>query len=405
MLLRHMAAIFARAKKDHARHHSRLALGVVLLLTGATGCSRQPDTVPMTSAHWQTTGAEATFLRPRDAPQGVLQLNRGSAELKRMQFGNGTIEFDIGLVGHGITGIRFRQQDQNNADVFYLRPQANCASAYDCIQYMPLEHGAYEWDLFPQYETAAPVNSNGWNHIRLAIFGKRMQVFINGSGAPSLSVDDLEGPASVGSIALRGPASFRNFQVTPGKPLLSDAPQPAAANFVRDWRLSAPFPEPTVLDPGLNALVGATPEYTSLPPEAAPWREIAAEPQGLVDLSREVGSQKDGAASSLVWLKTTLDSDRDQSKRVRLGWVREVWVYNRGKLVFADRNLYGLPAASKPPDGRLSLENGSFVLQLHKGHNPIAIAIDDNLPDNAQHFGWGFAMRLDDPSGVSVAAH
>lgn len=395
-----IAVIFARVETTGMKQWVSAAAAILLLIV-ATGCSRQPDTVPMTSAHWQTTGADATFLAPKDSPRGVLQLRHGSAELKDTQFGDGTIDFDIGLTGQGIVGIRFHQRDKDNADVFYLRPQPKCSTSFDCIQYMPLEHGAYEWDLFPQYETAAPINSLGWNHIRMVIAGRRLEVFVNGSASPNLVVNDMEGPATKGAIAIHGPASFRNFRVTPEESAALDAPPPRAANFIRDWRVSAPVREPTFMDPGLKELVGERPTYTSMPPDSAAWRSIAAEPDGLINLSRGVGSLKDGSAISLVWLQTTLDSDRDQRTRLHLGWLREIWVYSNGKLIYEDRNLYGLPTASKPPDGRLSLENGSFLLPLRKGHNVITVAIDDNLPENTQHFGWGFAMRFDDPAGVS----
>ena len=380
-----------------------LLLAVVPMMIFASGCRRQGDTVPMTSAYWRTIGAEAIFLEPRDSPGGVLQLKHGSARLKDVQFSNGTIDFDIGLVGHGIVGVRFRQRDNDDADVFYLRPQPNCSTSFDCIQYMPLDHGAYEWDLFPQYETAAPIYPNGWNYIRMVIAGKQMKVFVNGAATPTLVVDDLDGPAQKGSIELHGPASFRNFKLTAIEPAPDFGPQPEASGYLTDWRVSNPVREPICMDPELKELVGQTPMYKSIPAGSQTWKIISANPHGLVNLSRAVGSQKDGAVTSLVWLQTTLASDREQSKRVQLGWVREIWVYSNGKLIYQGRNLYGIPAASKSPDGRFSLANGSFLLPLRKGLNEVTVAIDDNLPENTQHFGWGFAMRLDDPAGVTTS--
>jgi hypothetical protein len=70
-----------------------------------------------------------------------------------------------------------------------------------------------------------------------------------------------------------------------------------------------------------------------------------------------------------------------------------------GKLVFADKNLYQPPGARKTPDGRLSLENGSFDLPLQKGRNEIAVALANNF------YGWGLELRLDDLKGVQVARH
>jgi hypothetical protein len=138
-----------------------------------------------------------------------------------------------------------------------------------------------------------------------------------------------------------------------------------------------------------------------MPPDSKAWRSITAETKGLVNFSHEVGSAKDGAVISLAWARTTLVSDRAQMKAVQIGWVREVWVYVNGALVFAGRNIDGLPAA-KAADERISLENGAFRLPLKRGKNEIAIALDDNLPGNTQHFGWGMEVKLKDSTGISL---
>jgi len=136
-----------------------------------------------------------------------------------------------------------------------------------------------------------------------------------------------------------------------------------------------------------------------MPPNGNAWKAITADTKGLVNFSHEVGSAKDGSVISLAWAKTTLVSDKAQSKTVQIGWVREIWIYVNGTLVFQDRNIDGMPAA-KAGDERISLENGTFLLPLKKGKNEIAIALDDNLPGNTQHYGWGMELKLGDPTGV-----
>jgi hypothetical protein len=102
------------------------------------------------------------------------------------------------------------------------------------------------------------------------------------------------------------------------------------------------------------------------------------------------------AAEPIKIPKTSIDSDKAQTKHAAFGWTREAWVFVNGKQVFADKNLYQPPASRKAPDGRLSLENGGFDLPLQKGHNEIAIALANNF------YGWGIEMRLDDLKGVKV---
>jgi hypothetical protein len=69
-----------------------------------------------------------------------------------------------------------------------------------------------------------------------------------------------------------------------------------------------------------------------------------------------------------------------------------------GKLTYADKNLWELEGNRKYPDGRCSLENGTFTLPLEAGDNEVAVAIANNF------YGWGLMLRLADPEGVRLAA-
>jgi hypothetical protein len=91
-------------------------------------------------------------------------------------------------------------------------------------------------------------------------------------------------------------------------------------------------------------------------------------------------------------------SDRKQTKKVDIGWTRELWVFVNGKLAYADKNLFDQEGARKTPDGRCSLENGAFTLPLEAGDNEVAVAIANDF------FGWGVMLRLADPEGVHPAA-
>jgi hypothetical protein len=54
------------------------------------------------------------------------------------------------------------------------------------------------WDTFRQYQHAAPIHQNAWNHFKFVISGRRMNVFINGASSPTLTVARLEGDALKG---------------------------------------------------------------------------------------------------------------------------------------------------------------------------------------------------------------
>lgn len=392
------------------RHFARLFFSAALITASAAGSGYAVETTliaaPMQRDAWEVNG-EAEFTASPDAAGGVMNLTRGSALLKGAVFKDGTIDFDIKPAGHGVLGLRFRQQDKRDAEAFFVRPQKGCATSEDCVQYMPFAHGAYEWDLYPEGQAAAPLSADGWNHVKLVVSGRRLNVFINGGAKPVLAVPRLAGDDKAGGLSVTAPASYANLVIRPGfvgelppEPLAE--PGDTDPRVLRRWKLSPAFPLPSRIDPALQQPVGVAPSFSALPVAAAHWRTIRAEPKGLVNLSRELGSSAVPTTISAAWAKTTIVSSRRQTKTVEFGWAREAWVYVNGKLIYADRNLYGVPGSSKAPDGRLGYTNGSFELPLQKGRNDLAVLVDDNFPSGSLHFGWGFEMRLKDMAGVST---
>lgn len=260
------------------------------------------------------------------------------------------------------------------------------------MQYAPFTREILLWDLFPQYQGPAPLRPNEWNHVKVVISGRRMNLFVNGAPTPTLAVDSLEGDTHEGQLALIGPGAFANFRVTANAVEGLDAgaaPDPTASDrrLVRHWQLapSSELPE------------GKEPTIGDLPKASAEWRGLTAERGGLVNVTRVYGLPAKRPIRSVTWLKTTISSTTTQSKKVAIGWAREIWVFVDGQQVYADKNLYQPPSARKPPDGRLSLENGSFVLPLKPGDNEVAVALANNF------FGWGLILRLEDLGGIQLA--
>jgi hypothetical protein len=350
-----------------------------------------PIAIAMTADRWQTK-ENAEFYRKLGFDHGLMRLNSGDATLKDFAFGDGTIEFDVETVGRGAPGIAFRQQDEDNFELLYLRPDPACPSFRACIQYAPQTHGVLLWDLYPQHQARAPLRENGWNHIRMVVSGRRMNVFVNDSVMPTLMVGRLAGDALKGGLHLHGPATFGNIIVTPDA-VDGLSPEPAAdpaetdPGLVRNWQLSA-----------FSALPdGKEPAHTEMPGAAQGWKTIRAEPNGLVNLTREYGLPLHEPNRAVAWLKTTISSDAKQARKADIGWMREVWVFVNGKLAYANKNVFDLQFP-RVPDGRCSLENGSVMLPLEAGDNEIAVAIADNF------YGWGLMLRLDDLRGVHLAA-
>ena len=221
----------------------------------------------------------------------------------------------------------------------------------------------------------------------------RMNVFVNDVPSPTLEVDRLEGDATSGGLRLQGPATFANLVITPDavddlSPEPVSDPMDGDRGLVRHWRLS----------PSAALAMGKDAVYDEMPRGSTEWKTITAERHGLVNISREYGRPLSEPNRALAWLKTTITSDRKQTKKVDIGWTRELWVFVNGKLVYADKNLFEVEGARKFPDARCSLENGSVMLPLEAGDNEIAVALANNF------FGWGLMLRVTDPEGVQLAA-
>jgi hypothetical protein len=243
----------------------------------------EPITIAMTADHWQTK-ENAEFLRQLGFYHGLMRLNSGNALLKDITFSDGTIEFDVNTIGRGAPGIAFHQQDEGNFELLYLRPDPSCPAFRACMQYAPQTHGVLLWDLFPQYQTRAPLRENGWNHIKIVISGRRMNVFVNDATSPTLEVGRLEGDAMKGGLQLQGPGTFANLVITPDA-VEGLSPEPVRdpldgdPSLVRNWRLS----NFSTLPDGKDAT------YSDMPAGSQEWKAISTERNGLINLSRVYG--------------------------------------------------------------------------------------------------------------------
>ena len=371
----------------------------VLGAASAFASTVMPLPISLVADNWQASG-NAMFIAREAFPQGILQVTseseQGFVALKDMHFDNGTIEFDIKPVGEEMPGIRFHQKNGDTADMLYIRVSPDCPASQDCLQYVPIVKSRVLWDVYPQYQASAPFRENEWNHIRLVISGRRMNVYVNGRTEPSLRVAHLEGDASTGTIAFEGTAYYANLTLAPG---VTDGLDPKAPADP-----AAGDPRYLVQWQGTDPVSMGTTDHLSLsnmPSSGSRWSPVTADYGGLINLSRFHAPTPKQAPAQVIWLHTTVRSNREQMRHVAVGWLREIWVYANGKPVFSGKNLYNVKGGRKAPDGRLSLENDGFDLPLHKGANDIVVAIDGNTPDMRGRYGWGFIMRMDQVEGIT----
>lgn len=317
-----------------------------------------------------------------------MTISDGDAVMNGARFSSGVIEFDLKPLDEGISGIRFRRRDSETAELVYVRAGADCRASNDCIQYAPINHGLMQWDLYPRFQSAAPLLERGWNHIRLQVAGRRLRVFVNEQATPALDVDRLRSGALEGGLELTGPAAYANLKIDDAPASPPPAPPVHLSGVVRDWRMSTAAPAPA----------GDAPNAADAPPGPA-WRAAPTEDDGLVNLSRLLGSPT-APTPAVAWLRTTIVSDQDRSVPVLVGWIRQLSVFVDGARVFQGDNPYSPETARRFPDGRIA--DLKLELPLKKGTNVILLAVGDRWLTKASRYGWGARMRLLDTEGVRV---
>jgi hypothetical protein len=368
-----------------------ISSGLLFMCAMRTTEAGSMDRVPFDADHW-TIDSPAGLSDPEGFPLGMLTLPTGVADLKGVRFSQGTIEFDMKPIEEGIAGIRFHRKDAATAELVYLRAGSECPASNDCIQYAPITHGLMQWDIYPQFQNGAPVSEHGWNHVRLIVARHRLMVYINGQSSPALDVDRLRGDAETGGIELSGPAVYANLAISSDIPahLPPSPPSTADRGIIHAWEATKPEPLPA----------DKTPTAADIPVAGPVWEPATTEDNGLVNLSHMFGSPT-APTPAISWLKTTVQSDRDRDVGISLGWCRRVWVFVNGDPVYSGSNGYYPESERKSPDGRLSLENQSIRLSLHKGNNAILLAIGNRWETNSSRYGWGVRMRLDDVRGLT----
>lgn len=357
--------------------------------------------IPMQPAYWDYDTSAAEFVNYKNTE--VLRGRNGKgfqAFLKDHIFSNGTIEFDVELSGMGFPGINFRMSDdKKNADNFYIRSFGPVKpETRTTLQYAAIMDGMSIWDLSDEYQSGAIIKQNEWNHVKLIISGKQMLAYVNDMSKPALTIPELESRRDSGSISLIGNVIYANLVIKPGA---TEGLNPVAGynssindtRYLRNWMVSDPidFPFGKDIVMPLPSMYG-TLNNSSLLDSNTKWRTIKAENRGIVNLSRIYGLKENDVRRG-AWLKTTIESDKDQDKILRLGFSDEVWVFINGQILYVDKNYFGTPEQKN--GGRCTIENATIKLPLKKGRNEIMIGLANYF------YGWGIIARLDDTDNIT----
>src|SRR5882724_4365342 len=373
-----------------------LICSVVLTVSATMAQTPAPLSVPADSNRWALEGqAKAAEYQGRK----FLFLDGGAAVLKDFEMRDAVIDVDVATPAiRGFFGLMFRiVNDGANAEEVYLRQHKSGLS--DAMQYTPVLNTGRNWQIYngPGFTGAVDIPKGEWFHLRLEVTGAQAKLYVKDMDKPALVMDDLKSGVQKGQLALytlTGETYFSNFEVrtTPDAPWQRHLP-PMPPNTLTKWRIS----------PSYDALARNL-ERPLTPPEISSiqWQDVEAEPPGFVVLYRyrdaphpRVTFQSDFSTRlqpqpgmKAIYARTTIDSDRDQVKKLEIGYSDDVSLFLNGQILYRGRSAQ----AFRDPGflGIINPENDAVYLPLKKGRNELMLALSE------LGGGWGFICRLTD---------
>jgi hypothetical protein len=358
--------------------------------------AQQAQSIPPDSSRWDLQGeAKVTEYQNRKS----LFLDGGAAILKDFQMRDAVIDVDVATPAiRGFFGIQFRLSDDGaNGEWVYLRQHKS--GLPDAIQYTPVLNTGANWQIYngPGFTGAVDIPKDVWFHLRVAVAGAQAKLYVKDMDKPVLVMNDLKSGVQQGSVALyvlTGATYFSNFEVHETAPVSWERHFPGMPpDTLTKWSIS----------PSYDALArNLERPLTSAEVSTIKWQDVDAEPPGFVvlyryreaphlhvsfagDFSKRLEPQP---GTKVVYARTTVDSDRDQVKKLWIGYSDEVSVFLNGKILYRGRSAQYF----RDPGflGIVNPENDAVYLPLKKGSNELILAVSEIGG------GWGFICRLTD---------
>jgi hypothetical protein len=285
--------------------------------------------VTFDSREWVVEAEEHRLERHRG--RDSLFLRDGLATIADAAFTNGVIDFDVCFPrDRAFVGATWRALDQESWEWFFLRPHQS--GNPDATQYTPVFNGVSGWQLYHGERYTAPLELrfDEWMHVRIVVLDELAEIYLDDLTTPAQLVDGLKREVAAGGVGLSasGPGAwFADFAYAAtddvaiqGQARPTSAPE---AGVVRRWVVSEAFPEAELA------------EDVAL--EGRRWTTLEAEPGGLADLARVNGL---GDGRNTVYARATIVSEREQVKRLQLGFSDRVRVYLNGRALFDGSDAY-----------------------------------------------------------------
>jgi hypothetical protein len=355
----------------------------------------QTLSIPADSPRW---GLEGNAKMAEYQGRKCLFLDGGAATLKDFEMRDGVVDVDVVTpASRGFFGIQFRIANDANAEWIYLRQHK---SGYpDALQYTPVLNTGLNWQIYngPGFTGAVDIPKDVWFHLRLEVIGAQAKFYVKDMDKPVLVMNDLKSEIQRGQVALAvltGATYFSNFEIrtTPDAAWERHLP-PMPPGTLTKWSLS-----PIYDALARNLEVALQPSES----ERIRWQDVEAEPPGFVviyryreaphprvsfanDFSKRLDPQP---GIKVVYARTSINADRDQVKKLYIGYSDDVSVFLNGKILFRGRSAQNFrdPAFL----GIVNPENDAVYLPLKEGSNELMLAVSE------LGGGWGFICRLAD---------
>lgn len=379
---------------------AQISLYSLILLFAYAAHAQTPQalSVPADSPRWDLQGkAKAVDYQGRKS----LLLDGGAAVLKDFEMRDGIVDVDIATpASRGFFGIQFRIADEGaNGEWIYLRQHKS--GLPDAMQYTPILHTGANWQIYSGlgFTGAVDIPKDVWFHLRLEVVGAQAKLYVKDmdKDKPALVMNDLKSGIQKGELALyvlTGETYFSNFEVrtTPDAAWERHLP-PMPPGALTKWSLS----------PAYDALArNLERPLTAAESAAIHWQDVEAEPPGFVvlyryrdaphlrvtfatDFSKRLDPQP---GMKVLYARTSIESERDQVKKLEIGYSDDVSVFLNGKILYRGRSAQNF----RDPGflGIMNPENDAVYLPLKKGSNELVLAVSE------LGGGWGFICRLAD---------
>ena len=214
----------------------------------------------------------------------------------------------------------------------------------DAMQYTPVLSTGRNWQIYngPGFTGAVDIPKRCVVPSASRSAGAQAKLYVKDMEKPALVMNDLKSGVQRGQVALyvlTGATYYSNFEVrtTPDAPWERHLP-PMPPDTLTKWSIS-----PSYDGLARNLERPLTPSES----EAIQWQEVEAEPPGFVVLYRyreaphpRVSFQGDFSkrlepqpGMKVLYARTSIDSDRDQVKKLYIGYSDDVSVFLNGKIL------------------------------------------------------------------------